>query len=128
MWSTPRQGTCSEWRRRKRVRRAEVEARQALGDDDREAAVGREVQVVRVVHRDRVAGRAGARVDRRQAVAQVVQDVERLQVPRGRHVLRQRPDGEVPDDLERALVDLVDRVALAVRHVDERAVPRGRPG
>ena len=42
---------------RERVRVAEVEAVQALGDDDRVAAVGREVHVVRIVDRDRL--RAG---------------------------------------------------------------------
>jgi hypothetical protein len=36
-----------------RVRVAEVEPLQALGDDDRVAAVGREVEVVRIVDRDR---------------------------------------------------------------------------
>ena len=53
MWSTPAHGTGSEWCSPKRVRVAEVEPVQPLGDDDRVAAVGREVHVVRVVDRDR---------------------------------------------------------------------------
>ena len=36
-------------------------------------------------------------------------------------MLRECADREVADDLERALVDHVDRVAVAVRHVDVRA-------
>jgi hypothetical protein len=58
-----------------RVRVAEVEATQALGDDDRVAAVGREVEVVRVDDRDRPARSACARVDRSR-VAGVVVDVQ----------------------------------------------------
>ena len=38
---------------RERVRVAKVDAVQPLGDDDRVAAVGREVHVVRIVDRDR---------------------------------------------------------------------------
>ena len=69
-------------------------------------------------------GLAGARVDRRQVLPEVVRDVERLQVPRGDDVLRQRADREVLDDLERALVDHVDGVAVAVRDVDVRRARR----
>ena len=86
---------------RKRVRVAEVEAVQPLGDDDRVATVGREVHVVGIVDRDRAAGLARARVDRRQAVAGVVRHVERPQVPRRDDVLRQPADVEVLDDLVR---------------------------
>ena len=121
MWSTPVHGTASEWWSWKRVRVAEVEPVQPLGDDDRVAAVGREVHVVRVVDRDRRAGLARARVDRREAVAGVVRDVERLQVPGRDDVLGQAADREVLDDLVGVRVDHVDRVALAVRDVDQRA-------
>ena len=48
-------GTVQRLVQRHRVRIAEVEPLQALGDDDRVAPVGREVQVVRVVDRDRLA-------------------------------------------------------------------------
>ena len=106
----------------KGVREAEVEAGEPLGDDDREASVRGEVHVVRVGHRDRTAGQPVARVDRRHAVAEVVEHVERLQVVRRGHVLGEGADREVADDLERPRVDLVDAVALAVRDVDQRAV------
>ena len=53
MWSTPRARHGKRVVQRERVRVAEVEAVQPLGDDDREAAVGREVHVVRIVDRDR---------------------------------------------------------------------------
>ena len=76
-------------------------------------------------------GLAGARIDRRQAVADVVRHVERLQVP-GRHdVLRQRADREVVDDPVRARIDLVDGVAAgcsARRRARARCVPPGRAG
>ena len=65
-----------------RVRLAEVELPVRLGDDDRAPPVGGEVEVVRVEHADTAAGAPGARVDRRQAVALVVRDPQRPQVPR----------------------------------------------
>ena len=107
-----------------------------LGDDDRAAPVGGEVQVVGVGDRDRAAVTAGARVDRGQAVAGVVGDPQRAQVPRRGHVLGQGADGEVVDDPGRALVDDVDGVGLRVGHVDARDVaahlgrehPRARGG
>ena len=74
------------------------------------------------------AGLAGTRVDRRQAVAGVVRDVERAQVPGRDDVLRESADGEVLDDPERARVDHVDGVALAVRNVDERSRESGGAG
>src|SRR5919197_5106123 len=46
-----------------RVRVAEVEPLQALGDDDRVATVRREVEVVWVLDRNRLARLAGTRVD-----------------------------------------------------------------
>ena len=128
MWSTPAQGTLKRVMEREGVRVAEVEPVQPLGDDDRVAAVGGEVHVVRVVDRDRRARPARARVDRRQAVAGVVGDVERLQIPRRHHVLWQRADGEVLDDPVGVRVDHVDGVALAVRDVDERLRGSRRAG
>src|SRR5207244_4291912 len=59
------------------------------------------------------------------AVPGVVGDVQRLQVVRGDDVLWQATDGEVLDDLEAPLVDDIDRVALRVRDVDERAGEAG---
>ena len=105
---------------------AEVEPVQRLGDDDREAPVGGEVHVVRVVDRDRGAGLARPRVDRSEAVPRVVRDVERLQVVGRDDVLRQAADREVRDDPERPRVDDVDRVRLRVRDVEPREGEAGR--
>ena len=93
MWSTPEHGTVQRVVEREGVRVAEVEAVEPLGDDDRVPPVGGEVHVVR----DRRPGSARPglpvrRVDRREAVAGVVRDVERLQVPRRDDVLRQAAD------------------------------------
>src|SRR5262249_62268002 len=89
------------------------------GDDDREAARRREVQVVWVADRDRRALRpAGDWAHRRETVADIVVDPERLQVIRRGYMLREEADRVVGDDLERPLVDDVDRVARAVRDVD----------
>ena len=105
-----------------RVRIAEVEALEPLRHDDREPAVGREVEVVRILDRYRARGLGGAGVDRREAVAEVVVDIERPQVVGGRDVLRQGPDREGRDDLQRPLADHVDGVAHAVRHVHQRRI------
>ena len=102
------------------VRVAEVEPAKPLCDDDRKLAIGREVQVVGVGDGNGAAGPRRPRIDRRDRVALVVQHIERLQVPRGRDVLRQCADRELPDDLQAARVDDVDRVAVAVRDVDAR--------
>ena len=67
-------------------------------------------------------GRCGHRV------ADVVEDPQRLQVPRRRDVLGQEADVEVVDDLERLRVDDVHGVALAVRHVDARRGSPSPPG
>ena len=101
---------------------AEVELAAGLGDDDCAAPVGGEVQVVGVRHRDRAAVMPGARVDRSEAVAVVVGDPQRAQVPRRGDVLRQGADGEVVDDPGRALIDDVDRVGPRVGHVNARDV------
>ena len=102
------------------VRVTEVEPMEPFGDDDRIPPVRCEVHVVRVVDRNRRARLAGLRIDRRQAVAEIVRDVERLQVVRRCDVLRERTDGEVFDDLEGLRVDHVDGRALAVGDVDAR--------
>ena len=104
----------------KAVRISKVESMQALGHDDRVAPVGGEVHVVRVVDGDRPARLRSTRVDRRDAVALVVEDIEPLQVPRRGHMLRKSPDGEVADDSEGARVDHVDGVAPAVGDVHPR--------
>ena len=110
------------------MRIAEVESLPGLGDDDRVAPVGREVEVVGIGRPGSASARAARpRVDRREAVAEVVVDVQGAQVVRRRDVLRQRADAEVVDDLERALIDDVDGVRLAVRDVDERARVRAAP-
>ena len=79
---------------------AEVQPPQPLGDHDREAAVGGEVQVVGVHDPYRRTRGAGTRVDRGQAVALAVADPQPPQVPGRRDVLRLTADGEVPDDPE----------------------------
>jgi hypothetical protein len=126
-WLMPPQCGASIWYwMRHRVRVAEVEAVARLGDDDGGLAVRREVQVVRIVDRDRLARLAGARVDRRQAAVVaalgVVGGPERAQVP-GRHdVLRAATDLEGIDDLQRRRIDHRHRVASQVRHVYAREV------
>ena len=104
-----------------RVRVAEVQPVQPFGDDDRVAAVRREIHVVRIVDGDRASGLAIARIDRGERVAEIVRHVQRFQVPRGDDVLRQRTDRKMLDDPERSLVDHVHGVAVAVRNVDVRA-------
>jgi hypothetical protein len=106
-----------------RVRLAEVELAMALGDDDRAAPVSGEVQVVGIEHPHGPPVAPGARIDRGEAVALVVGHPQRAQVPRRRHVLGQRPDSEVLDDLRRALVDDVHGVRLRVGDVHARGVP-----
>ena len=92
-----------------RARLTEVEAPQALGDHDRRAPVRREVQVVGVHHPDRRAARASrGRVDRGQGVPALAVDVERVQVVRGRHVLRHSAHLEVTDDPKPSGVDDVE--------------------
>ena len=98
---------------RERVRVAEGERVPRLLDDDRAAAVRGEVHVVWVRDRDVGAGAAaGVRVDRGQAVADVVGRVERAQVPRGHDVLDDRSRAEVADDPEGPGVDHVHAVVL----------------
>ena len=124
MWSTP--GALRRRQRvvqRHRVRVAEVELAVGLGDDDRPAPVGGEVQVVRVQRRDRLARAAGARVDRREAVAEVVGRRTACAGPTtGVTCWGSAPTGKCSIDLERPLGDHVDGVRLAVGHVDERRV------
>ena len=119
MWSTPRHGHRERLVQGEGVRVSEVEPMQPFGDDDRVAAVGGEVHVVGVVDRDRCSRLARARIDRREAVAEVVRHVQRLQVPAGHDVLGERTDVEVLDHAVGAGVDHVDRCALAVRDVDQ---------
>ena len=104
------------------VRVAEVQAPERFGDDDGVAPVGGEVQVVGVPDGDRSSRPSGARVDRGEAIADVVVDVERLEVIGRRDVLRHGAGREVLDHLHRALADDVDGVAHRVRDVDERRV------
>ena len=53
MWSMPDAVDVHRVHELERVRIAEVEPREPLGDDDRVLPVGREVHVVRIVDRDR---------------------------------------------------------------------------
>ena len=118
--------TQSTWQRldeRERVRVAEVEARETFGDDDRVLPVGREVHVVRVLDRDRRTRPPGDGIDRRERVAAVVRDVERLQVPR-----RARRAGAATPTAKWSMtcavfgIDDVDGVAQRVRHVHARRI------
>ena len=124
MWSMPGQCTGVECLSASVCGVAEVEPLEALGDDDRAIAARREVEVVRIGDRARLAVATGERVDRRQGVAPVAVDPQRAQVPRGRDVLRLSRDAEASHDLERARIDLVDGVALRLGDVD--AVERCR--
>ena len=101
---------------------AKIQPQPRLGNDDGRRAIGREIQVVGVVHRHRLAGFAGARVDRRHAAVAaafgVVGHPQGAQIP-GRHdVLRADADLEFIDHLERGRVDHVDIVGAQVGHVD----------
>ena len=64
---------------------------------------------------------ARAGIDRGQAVAGIVRDVEAAEIPGRHHVLRKASDREVPDDPEGARVDHVDRVAPRIRDVNQRS-------
>ena len=96
-------GVASDDLEHHRLRVAEVEPLQRLGDDDRLLAVGREVHVVRIVHGDRLARLAGEQIDQRQAalgrVLRVVGDPERLQVPQGTTCCGLRPTWNRPTTL-----------------------------
>ena len=101
MWSTPRHGVDTDFTSAKVCASRKSSRCIALGDDDRVAAVGREVHVVRIVDRNRPCRLPRLRIDLGQRVAGVVRDVEVLQVVRGDDVLRQSSDREVVDDLVR---------------------------
>ena len=98
---------------------AEVQPLHALGHHDREASVGREVEVVGVFDRDGRTGFSRRRVDGDEVVAQVVGRVQRLQVVGRDDVLGLFADGEVADDLHRPGVDDVNGVGPGVGDVDE---------
>src|SRR5439155_3553562 len=88
-------------------------------------AVRGEVEVVRIVNRNRTARTAGTGIDRCQGVTHVVVHVQGLQVMRRSDVLRQGPDCEVIHDLEGVRIDDVDRVSGAVGHVDAGRIAPG---
>ena len=100
-----------------RLRVAEVQPRLGLGDNDGKAAVGGEIQVVGIGHRDVGAALARLGIDRREGIALVVGHVDAAKIPRRHDMLRQSADGEVIDHLVRLGVDHVDGIAAAVRHV-----------
>ena len=127
MWSTPGQGTltdrcsrivwasrklsrCRRWRPRSRT---SPPVREVVGIFDGNLAVR---------------WPSGSRVDRRERVAFVVVDPQRLQVVRGRHVLGQRPHREAVDHLEGVRIDHADGVAEAVGYVDPLPGPPPRRG
>ncbi len=106
-----------------------------LGHDDGLPAVGREVQVVRAGHRDPSLDPGRPRVDGHQLVGSARLHVERAEVPRRRHMLRQRSGVQNAYDPVGALTDhRRDRRAVRVRNVQVRRVvrdprrdpPRGR--
>ncbi len=103
---------------------AKIETLEPLGDDDRGTAIQREVEVVGILHRDRLAGLAGLRIDRGQAALRapqpVVVDPQRLQIPGRDDVLRLPADPISVDDLERLGVDHIDVVGAQIGHVDAR--------
>ena len=101
---------------------SEVEPLASFGDNDRVPTVGGEVQVVGIGDRDiGSASFAGSGVDGSEAVAVVVVDVERREVPRRGHMLRKRANVEVIDHLVGRGIDDVDGVRHAVGYVDQRA-------
>ena len=69
------------------ARIAEIEPLQPLRDHDRVPPVGGEVEVIRISDGDRHALHPGHRINRRQAVAAVVGNPQRAQVPGRHHVL-----------------------------------------
>ena len=109
---------------------AEVKPLERFGDDDCRFAVRREIHVVRIVDRDRLAGFAGARIDRREAadlrILGIVGDPQRAHVPRRHHVLRVEAHAELVDHRQRVLVDDIDVVRLQVGHVDAPGVAGDR--
>ena len=109
---------------RHRVRIAEIEPLEPFGDDDRGAAIRREIEVVGILHRDRLTRLAGSRIDRRQTALRTAQpvivDPQGLQIPGRDDVLRLTPDTEPVDDPERHGIDDIDVVRSQVRHIDAR--------
>ena len=80
-----------------------------LSHDDGGLPVGREIDVIGIIHGNGLARFAGTGVDRRQAAVGaalgIVRHPQRAQIP-GRHdVLRADPDFEAVDHLERVGVD-----------------------
>jgi hypothetical protein len=104
-----------------------VEALEALGDHDGLRAVGREVEVVRVVHGDRLRRLRLARIQDHQRVSNRVGHIQAPQVPARRHVVRHRTDGKAIDHAQTARVDDIDGAGVAVRHVDALGQIRQRP-
>ena len=109
---------------RHRVRVAEIEPLQSLGDDDRGLAVGREIHVVGVGDRHAGAGPAGLGVDRRQAAVRapppVIGDPQGLQIPSRDDVLGKKPDRKAIDHFAGRRVDHIDIVGPQIRHIDPR--------
>ena len=112
------------WKERRAVTERFVQPFQRLGDDDRRLPVGREIHVVGIVYRDRLAWLAGLGIDRRQtavdAVLGIVGDEKCLQVLRRHDVLRVVADLEGVDDLERVRIDHRYGVGKPIGHIDPR--------
>jgi acyl-CoA synthetase (AMP-forming)/AMP-acid ligase II len=105
-----------------RVRVAEVDPVQRLGHHHGVLAVGGEVEVVGVGDLDRRPGVSGDGADRGQGVAVGVVRPEHGAVPGRGDVVRFGSDRKCPGDPVGGRVDLADRVADAVRHVDAEAI------
>ncbi len=107
-----------------RMRVAQVEALAAFGDHDGVMAVGREIHVVGIVHRNRCAGLAGPGVDRRHAAAGtafgVIGDPQRLQIPGWHNVLRVGADLVGVDHLQRGRINHRHVARRMVGDVDAR--------
>src|ERR1700694_2436022 len=88
-----------------------------FGNDNRFAAVGREIQVVGVADWEGTGLQTRTRVDHRKRIARGVIHVQVLQVPAWRYVLRRTANPEVADDPIRRWVDDVGCAGQVVGHV-----------
>ena len=119
MWSTPRQGTGTESTSAIVVGFRKSRRWIALGDDNGVFAIGRVVHVVRVLDANGLAFLSRRRIDFRQAIAQIAQNPECLQIVRRRDMLRLSSDLEVIHDPKGLRIDHVHGVAVAIGDVNQ---------